>query len=166
MAFKTGSGATLKTAITDTRIIQGNQTGRKGELSWNNVSGNIVATPNLDTGNLFTFNPPDGASGVTGDLRFVFNSSPLKNHYFYLIWHNYQDSFNTSSTFNNYQEVKFSGGYTTLNNSTSDLSDGMTQIFKFTTTVNANGSGVLATPPDWFGTLYMKNCPPSVTPRY
>jgi hypothetical protein len=174
MAFKTGSGATLKTAITNDRLIQGNLTGRSG--SWDTVvlSGSILQVRlDLSSGQVFNVNP-EYSSGIS-DLSFRFiNYSPRKKIEFYLLWQNYKDSYNSSNYAFNYvfsspsitQEVRFPAGVTTLNNSSSGLLDGKTQIFKFNTISGGEVQSLSTTPPAWFGSLYMKNCPPNVFPDY
>lgn len=162
MAFKLafdygdGNGTVTTTNISNAKVITGNNSGKVGGISQVDDSGVLRVTLSLDEGNMFDWNPDYGSTTST---EIIFSSNPIKNYEFYVFWHNYQNSQNTSSIFNNgYHEVKFPGGYSTLNNATSGLIDGMTQVFKFTTTVNASGSGVFGTPPDFYGTLYMRNC--------
>jgi len=181
MAFKTGSGATLKTAITDTRIIQGNLTGRSGRVQ------EVINSPSvgsrrydlyLETGNIFSVNPyyPGIDTNSGGYVNFLFRNpaSTMPNKFleFYLIWHNYKDDANdaTSTWYPSIRsssgEVRFENQQLTLNNSNAGLRDGMTQIFKFTTITSGYGSGILNQPPSWYGSIYMKNCPPNVFPDY
>lgn len=181
MAFKIGSGATLKTAITDSKVIQGNLTGRSGRVQ------EVINSPSvysrrydlyLETGNIFSVNPyyPGINTSQGGYVNFLFRNpaSTMPNKFleFYLIWHNYQDAANDAiftwnpSIRGSSGEVRFENQQLTLNNSNAGLRDGMSQIFKFTTITSGYGSGILNDPPSWYGSIYMKNCPPNVFPDY
>ena len=168
MAFKTGSGVTLKTAISNSKIVTGNQTGRVGNITYTTLGASAeIARLDLSTGNIFNFNPiyNSSYSYITFEFNPTPNTSPIKNYEFYLFWHNYKDSWNWSGgTFDYYrttpqriQYVRFPNGKTTLNNSTSGLLDGRTQVFKFTT-INGGDYPTGTNEVDWFGTLYMRNC--------
>lgn len=154
MAFKLafdygdGNGTVTTTPISDTKVITGNNTGKTGNLSSTLSSGNLIVTLNQSSGNYFDFT--SDYSGVTGDVRFDFGNTPVKNFEFYLFWHNYKDEYNhATNTFNNYQTVNFKDGVGTLNNSNTSLVDNFTQVFKFTT-INTGSS--------YYGTMYMRNC--------
>lgn len=170
MAFKTGSGATLKTAISNSKVVTGNLSGRVGNITYTTLGSSAeIARLDLSTGNMFNFNPIYDSS--RNHIQFEFNvpanTSPIKNYEFYLFWHNYKDSWNQlnfafdyyRTTPSRVQSVRFTGKRKTLDNSTSGLLDGRTQVFKFTTINDGNyASTPLSGDPSWFGTLYMRNC--------
>jgi len=175
MAFKidnslyTNQGGS-RTVITDTGEAKGNQSGKKGTVYTQYLGTNYRVSLDLESGTYFDFQPDySGGGGVTfvqfdfGSVNSYFTNDVPKHFEFYLFWHNYRDTYNSSSlTFNYFlptspnliQQVRFKDGInTTLNNSNSGLLDGFTQVFKFTSidAPNANFK-------PYHGSLYMRNC--------